>query len=164
MKCLHACDNQTTSKPVVFCTRQLILILVNVPAAVSAPAARNKECTLKLSLEARRSGDVIIVHCEGRIVYRNEAAALSRVAREALQHTREVVLDLEDVQSMDSAGLGELVFLHMSAEGQGKSVKLAGPKRHVRELLELTNLVSVFDLHDTLEEIIAADDALAENA
>jgi anti-anti-sigma factor len=119
---------------------------------------------LKLSLEARRSGDVIIIHCEGRIVYRDEAAALSRVVGEALQHTREVVLDLEDVHGMDSAGLGELVLLHMSAEGQGKSVRIAAATSQVQKLLELTNLVSVFDLHDTLEGAIAVDDAVAENA
>lgn len=119
---------------------------------------------MKLSLEARRSGDVIIIHCEGRIVYRDEAAALSRVVGEALQHTREVVLDLEDVHGMDSAGLGELVRLHMSAEGQGKGVRIAAANSQVQKLLELTNLVSVFDLHNTLEEATAADNAVAENA
>ena len=44
-----------------------------------APFALDKESKLKLSMEARNHGDVIIVHCEGRIVYRDEAAALSRV-------------------------------------------------------------------------------------
>ena len=55
------------------------------------PRLRSKETKLKLSLETRQVGDVIIVHCEGRIVYRDEAAALTRVVMEALQHTREVV-------------------------------------------------------------------------
>lgn len=119
---------------------------------------------MKLSLETRRSGDVIIIHCEGRIVYRDEAAALSRVVGESLQHTREVILDFEGVGSIDSAGLGELVLLHRSAESQGKIVKIAAANAQVEKLLELTNLVSVFDLHDTLEAAIAADDAVAENA
>lgn len=109
---------------------------------------------MKLSLETRRSGDVIIIHCEGRIVYREEAAALSRVVGEALQDTREVILDFEGVHSIDSAGLGELVLAHMSAEGQGKTVKLSGARPHVRELLELTNLTSVFEMYPSLEEAI----------
>jgi len=116
---------------------------------------------LKLSLETRRSGDVIIIHCEGRIVYRDEAAALSRVVGEALQDTREVILDFAGVESLDSAGLGELVLAHISAEGQGKTVKLSGARPHVRELLELTNLNSVFELYPSLEEAIETGDASA---
>ena len=76
---------------------------------------------MKLSLETRHLGDVIVVHCEGRIVYRDEAAALTRVATAALQNTREVVLDLEGVQRIDSAGLGELVLDPMAAEATGSS-------------------------------------------
>ena len=116
---------------------------------------------MKLSLETRRSGDVIIIHCEGRIVYREEASALSRLAGEALQNTREVILDFQGVNSIDSAGLGELVLMHMLAEGQGKSVKLSGAKPHVRELLELTNLTSVFELYPSLEEAIETGDEFA---
>jgi anti-sigma B factor antagonist len=120
-----------------------------------------KESQLKLSLETRRSGDVIIIHCEGRVVYRDEAAALSRMAGEALEHTREVVLDFGGVQRLDSAGLGELVLVHMSASDQGKLVKLAGAKPHVRELLDLTNLSSVFEIYPTLEDAIEAGDEVA---
>ena len=116
---------------------------------------------MKLSLETRRSGDVIIIHCEGRIVYREEAAALSRVVGETLQDTREVILDLEGVESIDSAGLGELVLAHMSAAGQGKSVKLSGAKPHVRELLDLTNLSSVFELYPRLDDAIETGDEFA---
>jgi anti-sigma B factor antagonist len=112
-------------------------------------------------LETRRSGDVIIIHCEGRVVYRDEAAALSRMAGEALEHTREVVLDFEGVQRLDSAGLGELVLVHLSASDQGKLVKLAGAKPHVRELLDLTNLSSVFEIYPTLEDAIEAGDEVA---
>ena len=125
------------------------------------PCAGSKEPKLKLSLETRRSGDVIIIHCEGRIVYRDEAAALSRVVGEALQDTREVILDFAGVGSIDSAGLGELVLAHMSAEGQGKSVKLSGARPHVRELLELTNLSSVFELYPSLEDAIEMGDEFA---
>lgn len=136
-------------------------IHVNVIKA-SFPATGNKESNLKLTLEARRSGEVIIVHCEGRIVYRAEAAALPRMVGEALQHTREVELDFEGVQNLDSAGLGELVLLHMQAEGQGKTGKLAGANERVRELLELTNLSTVFEIHPRVEDAVEAGDEMAE--
>lgn len=116
---------------------------------------------MKLSLETRRAGAVIIIHCEGRVVYRDEAIALSRVVGEALEHTREVVLDFEGVQRMDSAGLGELVLAHMSATGQGKTVKLAGARPHVRELLDLTNLSALLEIYPSLEEAIETGDELA---
>src|SRR6202162_2287057 len=74
--------------------------------AVAAAFDTYKELKLKLSLETRNRGDVAIVHCQGRIVYRDEAAALSRVAGEVLQQARTLVLDLSGVSSMDSAGIG----------------------------------------------------------
>ena len=80
-----------------------------------------KEPKLKLSLETRNRGDVIIVHCQGRIVYRDEAAALSRLAGEVLQHANKVVLDLSGVSSMDSAGIGELALLQSWAQGKNVS-------------------------------------------
>jgi anti-anti-sigma factor len=119
---------------------------------------------LKLSLETRHLGDVIIVHCEGRIVYRDEAAALTRVVVEALQHTREVVLDLEGVERIDSAGLGELVLILVSAEANGSTLKLAGPNARIRELLDLTNLSSVFEVHDSLVDALDARDEMTRLA
>jgi anti-sigma B factor antagonist len=115
---------------------------------------------LKLSLETRHLGDVLVVHCEGRIIYRDEAAALTRVVVEALQDTKEVVLDLEGVERMDSAGLGELVLMLMSAEAAGSALKLAGPRTQVRELLDLTNLSSLFEIHDSLVDALDAGDEL----
>jgi anti-anti-sigma factor len=98
---------------------------------------------LELDLERRQSGDIMVIHCRGRMVYRDEAAAVSQVVSEALRTSQEVVLDLEGVQGMDSAGLGELVVAHVSAEEQGKTVKIVGANRAVSELLELTNLITV---------------------
>ncbi|MGC2197348.1 MAG: STAS domain-containing protein [Terriglobales bacterium] len=113
---------------------------------------------MKLSLKTRRSGAVMIIRCEGRIVYRHEAAALSRVVRQALEHTREVVLDFAGVQGIDSAGLGELVLMHMWAVTQDKALKLAGGTSRVRELLELTNLSSVLTMYSSLEDAMHLGD------
>jgi anti-sigma B factor antagonist len=111
----------------------------------------NKEPQLKLSLETRNHGDVMIVHCHGRIVYRDEVAALSRLVAEVLEHSRKLVLDLSGVSSMDSAGLGELALLHTWAQGKNAVLKCAGPNSFVRNLLDLTNLDSVLDVHFSVE-------------
>src|SRR5579871_344273 len=113
-------------------------INIHGPAAIAEPL-RTKEPQLKLSLETRHLGDIMVVHCEGRIVYRDEAAALSRVVTEALKNTREVVLDLEGVQRMDSAGLGELARIATERGMPRGRLKLAGVNPRVMQLLRLTN-------------------------
>jgi anti-sigma B factor antagonist len=110
----------------------------------------HKESQLKLSLETRNFGDVVIVHCQGRIVYRDEAAALSRVVGEVLGQTSNVVLDLSGVSSMDSAGIGELALLQTWAQKRNASLKCAGANALVQTLLDLTNLDSVIEVHPSL--------------
>ena len=111
---------------------------------------------MKLSLETRNRGDVMIVHAQGRIVYRDEAAALSRMVGEVLQNSGKVVLDLSGVSSIDSAGIGELACLHTWALAQNADLKYASPSPLVRDLLDLTNLNSVLDIHPTISEALAA--------
>jgi len=113
-----------------------------------------KESKLKLSVEARNHGDVIIVHCQGRIVYRDEAASLSRVVGEVLQGGSKLVLDLSGVNSMDSAGIGELALLQTWAQERNAALKCVGANDMVRTLLDLTNLDSVLDVHATLESAL----------
>jgi anti-anti-sigma factor len=109
---------------------------------------------LKLRLRILRRHDAVTVRCAGRIVYRHEARALSRLVMQALQDVDLAVLDLAGVISMDNTGLGELVLLHMYAEGHGKTVKLAAVPPRVLALLELTNLTSVFEVCPTVEEAL----------
>jgi len=109
---------------------------------------------LKLSLEIRNRGDVMVVHCQGRVVYRDEAAALSRTVGDILRHTRKVVLDLSGVSSMDSAGIGELALLHRRAEDSNASLKCAAPTPFVRNLLDLTNLDSVLEIYSSVGDAL----------
>src|ERR1700682_2593541 len=129
---------------------------MNEKPGVAVAFEYHKELKLKLSLETRNRGDVVIVHCQGRIVYRDEAAALSRVVGEVLQQARKLVLDLSGVSSMDSAGIGELALLQTWAQGQNVSLKCAGPNPLVKTLLDLTNLDSVLQVHPTVDEALAS--------
>jgi anti-sigma B factor antagonist len=115
-----------------------------------------KELKLKLSLETRNEGDVIIVHCDGRIVYRDEAAALACVVGEVLQHARKLVLDLSGVSSMDSAGIGELALLQTWAQRKNVSLKCAGANPLITALLDLTNLDSVLEVHPSVDAALAS--------
>src|SRR5579864_1836816 len=125
------------------------------PQPLSVAAFRkSKELTLKLSLEARNRGDAMVIHCQGRIVYRDEAAALSRLVNDVLGHANKIVLDLSGVSSIDSAGIGELALLHTSAQDKSVSLKCASPTPMVRRILELTNLDSVLELHASVEDAL----------
>jgi len=67
-----------------------------------------------------------------------------------------MVVDLAGIDSIDSGGLGELVLAHMWAEAAGYSLKFASPKKSVRHLFEITNLVSVLDMYASVPEAMAA--------
>jgi anti-sigma B factor antagonist len=123
-------------------------------AGVGCGFGNYKESKVKLSLEMRNRGEVIIVRCQGRIVYRDEAATLARVAGEVLQQGRKLVLDLSGVNSIDSAGIGELALLQSSAQGGDGSLRLAGVSPLVGELLELTNLDSVMEVYPSVDTAI----------
>jgi len=97
-----------------------------------------------------------VLHCQGRIVFRSEARALSSIVAEVLPSARRMVVDLAGVDSVDSGGLGELVLIHMWAEAAGYTLKFASPKKSVRRLFEITNVVSVLDVYPTVPDAMAA--------
>lgn len=111
---------------------------------------------MKLSLETQNCGDVVIIHCQGRIVYREEGYSLFRLVEEFLEEGGRVVLDMSGVTSMDSAGIGELILLHTLAQSSQAEMKYASPNPLVRGLLGLTNVDSVLEIHSTLGDALAA--------
>ncbi len=96
------------------------------------------------------------MHCQGRIVYRNEAAAFSSLVSEVMQDAGNVVLDLSGVSSIDSAGIGELAALHTHAREKNAHLKYAGANSLVQTLLCLTNLDSVLEVHPSLDSALAS--------
>jgi anti-sigma B factor antagonist len=113
----------------------------------------DKECTVRLDLETRKIGEAMVLYCRGRFTYRDEATAFSQKIAELL-HMRQIVVELSGLEAVDSAGLGELVVVHMWAKASGCSLVLAGASPRIRQLFELTNLLSVFDVHSTLEDAL----------
>ncbi len=127
-----------------------------VPAAADSTISSPNSRKVAFSVEARERGGAVVLHCQGRLIFRNEAHALSRTVSEILPLTRRMVVDLMGIEVVDSAGLGELVLLHMWAESSGYTLKFSGATKSVRKVLELTNLVQVLDLYSSVPEAIAA--------
>jgi anti-sigma B factor antagonist len=96
-----------------------------------------------LSLDVERKGTAIIVHCHGRLVF-GVCDVLYHRVRELLPESKRIILDLTDLKQVDSMGLGTLVRLHVSAKSAGTCLELVNLGKQVRELLGITNLLSVF--------------------
>ena len=145
------------SEPRLFTIMQCMDMNWQTPEPMTVvPFELEKEPKLKLSLETRNRGDVVVVHCQGRVVYRDEAAALSRLVGEILEYASKVVLDLSGVSSIDSAGIGEFALLQTMAAEKNVSLKFAEPTAFVRSLLGLTNLDQVLDVHPSIESALAS--------
>ena len=114
-------------------------------------SSQDKEPKLRLSLETRVSEAVTVICCKGRIAYGIEAAALCGEITELAPQTRRVVIDLSGVEMIDAAGLGALISVALTAQASQCSIKLAAPSNLIRQLLELTKLTSVFEVHPTLD-------------
>jgi anti-anti-sigma factor len=111
---------------------------------------------VKLNFEVSAREDVTVLHCKGRIAYREDAAALMEKVAELLPNTQQLVLEISGVDRIDRTALGELAVILMWARAARCSVRLAGPRDHIRELLELTNLVSVIEIDPSLDHAVLA--------
>jgi anti-anti-sigma factor len=96
-----------------------------------------------LTFDIERTGDTAIVRCHGRLVSGVHDLLYSQV-RQIMPNARRVVLDLTDLTHVDSTGLGTLVRLYVHARSTGSSLELINLGPRVRQLLGLTNLLSVF--------------------
>jgi anti-sigma B factor antagonist len=101
------------------------------------PATAN---TLTFEIEPKR--DTAVVHCHGRLTF-GTTDALSAKVRQLIPATRCIVLDLTDVSHMDSMGLGAIVRLYVSAKSGGSSLRLINLGARIRQMLGITNLLSV---------------------
>ena len=97
-----------------------------------------------------------MISCKGRTAYGAEAAALPGEFAELAPQTRRVVIDLSGVELIDAAGLGALISVALTAQASQCSVTLAAPGNLILELLELTKLTSVFEVHSTLDAATVA--------
>ena len=95
-----------------------------------------------LSFEIERDGDSVLVKCHGRLVV-GTSEELYQAVKPLLSQTKVVVIDLADLTYVDSMGLGTLVRLYASSRQDGCEFKLLHLGKQVRNLLRLTNLLSV---------------------
>ena len=109
---------------------------------------------MQLRMSTRTLDGVMVVDCSGRIVFGEESATLRDTIKKVLTQSPRVVLNLAEVSYVDSGGLGTLVSLYTTARNAGGALKLARLTRRVGDLLQLTKLVSIFEVFEN-EQVAA---------
>jgi len=103
---------------------------------------------MNLQATAREIDGVVIIDLSGRITLGEGSALLRRMLQELLQKgQKKIVLNLGDVSYIDSSGIGELVSGFTTARNHGGELKLLHLTKKVHDLLQITKLYTVFDVH-----------------
>jgi anti-sigma B factor antagonist len=107
---------------------------MSMPTQTAAP---------RLTLDIEHKGTTTIVRCHGKLVSGVTDVLYSNVGK-LIPDSKRIILDLTDLSFMDSMGLGTLMRLYVSARTSGCTLELINIGKRIRELLELTNIWSVF--------------------
>jgi anti-sigma B factor antagonist len=96
----------------------------------------------------RDAGPITVVDLSGRITLGDGSALLRKTIRGLLEDQRKkILLNLADVDYIDSSGIGELVSGFTAVKNQGGDLKLLQLTKKVRDLLQITKLYTVFDIY-----------------
>jgi len=105
-----------------------------------------------LNIVEKEISGVTVLQLAGRITLGEESNQLRTKLKDILsQGKTRLVLDLAEITYIDSAGLGTLVAGFTSAQNQGANLKLANLTKRFSEQLNITKLVTVFDVYDSVE-------------
>jgi anti-sigma B factor antagonist len=94
-------------------------------------------------------GDVSVVDVAGRITLGEGSSALRDMMRDLVSKSqKKILLNLGEVSYIDSSGIGELVSGFTTVTNSGGNLKLLGLNKRVKDLLQITKLYTVFDVHE----------------
>jgi anti-sigma B factor antagonist len=104
---------------------------------------------VSVKLNTRQVGDVSVVDVAGRITLGEGSSALRDLLREMVgKGEKKILLNLGDVSYIDSSGIGELVSGFTTVTNTGGQLKLLNLNKRVKDLLQITKLYTVFDVHE----------------
>src|SRR5882672_6166677 len=103
---------------------------------------------MALHLTPRDSGLITVVDASGRITLGDGSAMLRKTMRQLLEegHTK-IILNLADVDYIDSSGMGELVSAYTAVRSKDGELKLLHLTKKVHDLLQITKLFTVFEVY-----------------
>jgi len=106
--------------------------------------------SMTVQMTSHEVDGVFVVTLEGRIVLGEESHSFrEKLNRVLAEGKKKIVLNMADVKYIDRTGLGALVAAHYSAKTQSASVRLCNLGEKFYEVLQITKLLTVFDVYDT---------------
>ncbi len=104
---------------------------------------------MSVKLSTRQVGNVSVIDVAGRITLGEGSSALRETLREMVAKNQiKILLNLADVTYIDSSGIGELVSGYTTVTNTGGSLKLLNLNKRVKDLLQITKLYTVFEVHE----------------
>ena len=114
-----------------------------------------------MTISERICGDVTILDASGKLVFGNSVGLRDKVNSLVFQQAKQLVINLDNVAYIDSAGLAELLASHHAVAACGGRLKLLKPSRRHLDLLAMSKLLTVFEYFDDEAEAIESFPALA---
>jgi len=110
-----------------------------------------------MKVNQRQRDGVTILDLKGKITLGTGDIALRNAVQDALNGgARHIVLNLREVSTIDSSGVGELVSAYTTAVNRGGRLKLAGLPSKVTDILQITQLITVFEVYDDEDAAVAS--------
>jgi len=109
------------------------------------------------------SNDMVIVEPKGRITLETQQQFSDAIRELLRENLTKLVLNLQYVPYIDSAGLGAIVYAYTSATSRGGTLKLLGVGARNRRLLAATRLLTVFKIFETEEDVLSSFGSDARN-
>ena len=108
-----------------------------------------------MKIEARHDRGVTVLEPKGKITIGVGDVALREAVARALEAgARNVLVDLGGVTTIDSSGIGELVSAYTTVTNRGGKLKLVNLPPKVTDILQITQLISVFEVFDSIDEAL----------
>jgi anti-sigma B factor antagonist len=121
--------------------------------------------SMKMQAASRQIGDISVVEVRGRITVGEGNIMLREVVAGLMEKgNKQILLNLQGVEYVDSAGLGELVRTHTTLQKAGGQLKMVNVNQRVQELLKATSLHKVFDVHKDEADAVESFHLLAAGA
>lgn len=110
-----------------------------------------------MKIATREVNGVTILDLSGRITLGEGSVQLRETVRSIVaKGARKLILNLADVNYMDSSGLGEIVTAYTTVKNQGGELKLINLTKRIQDLMQITKLVTIFDIKDNEAAALAA--------